>query len=140
MKKALTIILSTAAFFAFSVACWFNSQATVVAQDDVCTHQHSDDHDDAVAQDEYTTHYSAYLCSNCGFGNRKDNCCKCGKWCGSTKIPARLCSDCGFGNRKDNCCVCGKWCGSTKIPAYLCNNCGFGNRKDNCCKCGKWAP
>lgn len=122
MKKVLTLVISISAVLIFTVVCWFNSQATVVAQD------------------EYTMHYSAYLCNNCGFGNRKDNCCKCGKWCGSTKIPARLCNDCGFGNRKDNCCVCGKWCGSTKIPAYLCNNCGFGNRKDNCCKCGKWAP
>ena len=85
-------------------------------------------------------YHSAYLCNDCGFGNKKDNCCKCGKWRGSTSIPARLCNDCGFGNKKDNCCKCGKWCGSVKIPAYLCNDCGFGNKKDNCCKCGKWAP
>ncbi len=86
------------------------------------------------------TYYPAVLCNDCGFGNKKDNCCKCGKWMAGRKIPARLCSDCGFGNKKDNCCKCGKWTGSTKIPAYICNDCGFGNKKDYCCKCGKWAP
>lgn len=84
--------------------------------------------------------YPANMCNNCGFGNKKDNCCKCGNWMGSTKIPARICNDCGFGNKKDNCCRCGNWMGSTKIPANICNNCGFGNKKDNCCRCGKWAP
>jgi hypothetical protein len=84
-------------------------------------------------------HHPANLCNNCGFGSKKDNCCKCNKWMGSKKIPARLCNDCGFGSKKDNCCKCDKWMGSNKTPANLCNDCGFGNKKDNCCKCGKWA-
>ncbi len=86
------------------------------------------------------TNYPANLCNNCGFGNKKDNCCKCNNWMGNNKIPARLCADCGFGNKKDNCCKCNNWMGGTQIPANLCSNCGFGNKKDNCCKCGKWAP
>ena len=95
---------------------------------------------DAPTQAYYTQHFQASLCSSCGFGNKKDNCVVCGKWCGSTKIPARLCNDCGFGNKKDNCVICGKWCGSVKIPASVCSSCGFGNKKENCAKCGNWAP
>lgn len=80
----------------------------------------------------------AMLCNDCGFGNRKENCVKCGKWMGSTKIPAYLCSSCGFGNRKDECVKCGRWIGSGGVPACICGSCGFGNRKDDCVKCGKW--
>ncbi len=86
------------------------------------------------------THYPARLCGNCGFGSKKDNCAKCGKWMASTRIPARLCSDHGFGSKADNCVTCGKWVGSNKQLAYVCGNCGFGSKKDNCVKCGKWAP
>src|SRR5207245_3854390 len=25
-------------------------------------------------------HYAAMLCGDCGFGSKKDNCAKCGKW------------------------------------------------------------
>ena len=25
-------------------------------------------------------HYKAMLCGDCGFGSKKDNCVKCGKW------------------------------------------------------------
>jgi ribosomal protein L37E len=80
----------------------------------------------------------AKLCSDCGFGNKKDNCAKCNKWIASTKIEAQLCNDCGFGNKKDNCCKCGKWVASNGVQAMLCNDCGFGNKKDNCVKCNKW--
>lgn len=86
------------------------------------------------------THYAAQLCNGCGFGSKKDNCVRCGKWTGSTKIAARLCGQCGFGNKQNNCAKCGKWVGSHHQLAYLCNNCGFGNKKNNCVKCGKWAP
>jgi len=82
----------------------------------------------------------AQLCNNCGFGNKKDNCCKCGKWVACNGVPARLCNDCGFGNKKDNCVKCGKWVANNGVPAQLCNDCGFGNKKENCAKCGKWAP
>ena len=54
--------------------------------------------------------------------------------------PAHICIDCGFGNKKDDCCKCGKWMPHQKIPANICNDCGFGNKADDCCKCGKWAP
>ena len=81
----------------------------------------------------------AYLCHDCGFASKKDNCCKCGKWCGSIKHPARLCNNCGSGQVR--CVKCGKpVLGSNKVPAVLCNNCGFANKKDYCVKCGKWAP
>src|SRR5262245_39036558 len=88
----------------------------------------------------HASHYPAKLCGNCSFGSKKDDCSKCGKWMGSTKIPARLCGDCGFGSKGDNCVRCNKWVGSTRAMAYVCNNCGFGSKKDNCVKCGKWAP
>src|SRR5437016_5828350 len=78
------------------------------------------------------THYPAKLCGDCSFGSKKDNCSRCGKWMGSTKIPARLCGDCGFGSKGDNCARCGKWVGSTKAEAYVCGDCGFGSKKDNC--------
>ena len=57
-----------------------------------------------------------------------------------TSFRAQLCNNCGFGNKKDNCVKCGKWVANNGIPAQLCNDCGFGNKKDNCAKCGKWAP
>src|SRR4051812_48706539 len=85
-------------------------------------------------------HYAAKLCNNCGFGSKKDDCVKCGKWMGTTKIPARLCGEHGFGSKKDDCAKCGKWVGTHDQLAYVCNNCGFGSKKDNCVKCGKWAP
>lgn len=88
----------------------------------------------------HAEHYEAKLCNDCGFGSKKDNCTKCGKWMASTRIPARLCSDHGFGSKKDNCAKCGKWVGSHRQLAYICNDCGFGSKKDNCVKCGKWAP
>lgn len=93
-----------------------------------------------VARDAEATHYKAMLCGDCGFGSKKDNCAKCGKWMGSTRIPARLCGDCGFGSKSDNCVKCGKWIGSSGVKANVCNDCGFGSKKDNCVKCGKWAP
>ena len=48
-------------------------------------------------------HYPAHLCADCSWGSKDDNCTKCGKWMGSTRIPARLCGEHGFGSRKDNC-------------------------------------
>ena len=89
---------------------------------------------------EPVTQFKAQLCNDCGFGNKKENCVKCGKWVASNGVPAVLCNDCGFGNKKDNCVKCGKWVANNGVPAQLCNDCGFGNKKDNCCKCGKWAP
>ncbi|HXB42222.1 MAG TPA: hypothetical protein VNZ49_16905 [Bacteroidia bacterium] len=80
----------------------------------------------------------AQLCGDCGFGNKKDNCAKCGKWVASSGVQAMLCSDCGFGNKKDNCVKCGKWVASSGVKAQLCSDCGFGNKKDNCVKCNKW--
>jgi hypothetical protein len=87
------------------------------------------------------THYQGMLCNSCGFGNKKDNCAKCGKWMGGgRRYPARLCSDHGFGNKASNCVVCGKWIGSNRQIAQIGDCCGFGNKKDNCVICGKWAP
>ena len=45
--------------------------------------------------------YQAFCCNNCSFGNKKDNCSKCGKWTQNNRIPAFLCNNCGFGNKKD---------------------------------------
>ncbi|MBL9006595.1 MAG: hypothetical protein JNJ46_20225 [Myxococcales bacterium] len=92
------------------------------------------------ASDAQAVHYAALLCNRCGFGNKKNNCARCGKWIGSSRIAARLCSTHGFGNKKNNCAVCGKWVGSSRQIAFLCNGCGFGNKKNNCVICGKWAP
>lgn len=92
------------------------------------------------AREAHATHYEARLCNNCGFGSKKDNCVRCGKWVGSRRVPARLCSTHGFGSKKDNCVRCGRWVGSFRQLAYLCGNCGFGSKKDNCAVCGKWAP
>ncbi|MDO4576321.1 MAG: hypothetical protein Q4D98_14030 [Planctomycetia bacterium] len=89
---------------------------------------------------EQTGFYRAMLCSNCGFGNRKENCVKCGKWVGNNACPARLCSNCGFGSKKNDCVLCGKWIGNSGVPAVLCGNCSFGNKKESCVRCGKWAP
>ncbi len=89
---------------------------------------------------EPVTSFKAQLCNDCGFGSKKDNCVKCGKWVANNGVPARLCNDCGFGNKKDNCVKCGKWVANNGVPAQLCNDCGFGNKKENCAKCGKWAP
>ncbi len=85
-------------------------------------------------------HYAAKLCGGCSFGSKKDECAKCGKWRGSTSIPARLCGQDGFGSKGNDCVRCGKWVGSSKALAYVCGNCGFGSKKDNCVKCGRWAP
>lgn len=85
-------------------------------------------------------HHPAMLCNDCGFGSRKDNCVKCGKWMGSTRIPARLCADHGFGSKKENCAHCGKWIGSHRQLAYVGNCCGFGSKQENCVLCDKWAP
>ena len=74
----------------------------------------------------------AFVCSDCSFGSKADNCCVCGKWMGSCKTSAHLCGDCSFGCRKDNCCRCGKWMGSSKAPAHLCGDCSFGSRKEEC--------
>ena len=84
------------------------------------------------------TSYPAMLCINCGFGNKKDNCVKCGRWIANNGVPARLCVNCGFGNKKDNCVKCGKWIGTSGVPAMLCNNCAFGNKKNDCVLCGRW--
>ncbi len=92
------------------------------------------------ARRAHAEHYQAKLCGSCGFGSKKDDCTKCGKWMGSTKIPARLCGTHGFGSKKDNCAKCGKWVGSNNQIAYIGNCCGFGSKKDNCVICGKWAP
>ena len=54
-------------------------------------------------------HYQAMLCGDCGFGSKKDNCAKCGKWIGSSKQIAYVGDCCGFGSKKENCVVCGKW-------------------------------
>ena len=60
------------------------------------------------ARRAHATHYAAKLCGDCSFGSKKDNCARCGKWMGSTRIPARLCGDHGFGSKGDDCVVCGK--------------------------------
>lgn len=88
----------------------------------------------------HAAHHRAQLCGDCGFGSKKDNCARCGKWMGSTKIPARLCNDCGFGSKKDNCVKCGRWVGSSGVAAHVCGDCGFGAKKENCAKCARWAP
>ena len=116
MKKRIILSL-TAAFFAFLVLPTVLSSAS---------------RDDCTAP----THRAMY-CNSCGFGNKKDNFVKCGKWVGSTRHPAFLCGDCGFGNKKDNCVKCGKWVASSGVPSVMCGDCGFGNKKDLCVKCGK---
>lgn len=78
----------------------------------------------------------AKLCNNCGFGSKKDNCVRCGKWA-PKKTPVYLCNNCGFGSKKTNCVKCDKWFGSNGIEATYCSNCGFGSKKDQCGKCGK---
>ena len=106
-------------------------------------HEHEDcDHQETCVDQKLdvwcTGSVRAMLCSSCGFGSKKDNCVICGKWMGSTRIPAYLCSSCGFGSKKDNCVLCGKWIGGSGVPACICGSCGFGSKKDNCVKCGKW--
>ena len=61
------------------------------------------------AAEAHATHYEARLCNSCGFGSKKDNCVRCGKWVGSFRQLAYLCGSCGFGSKKDNCAICGKW-------------------------------
>ncbi len=48
----------------------------------------------------------AVLCNSCGFGNKADDCVKCGK--NNAKIMAQLCNSCGFGSKDDKCVKCGK--------------------------------
>ncbi len=79
----------------------------------------------------------AMYCNSCGFGNKKNDCVKCGKWVGSSSFPAYLCNSCGFGNKKNDCVKCGKWIGGSGIPAVICGSCGFGNQRNQCVKCGK---
>ena len=38
-----------------------------------------------ISRSAYATHYQAMLCGNCGFGSKKDNCAKCGKWMGGSR-------------------------------------------------------
>ena len=92
------------------------------------------------AGEAHAVHYAALLCNRCGFGNKKNNCVRCGKWVANRGVPARLCNTHGFGNKKNNCVRCGKWVGNFHQLAYLCGGCGFGNKKNNCAICGKWAP
>ena len=80
----------------------------------------------------------AMLCSNCGFGTKKDYCVKCGRWLAGSGEPARLCSSCGFGNKKDYCIKCGRWVANNGVPAMICSSCAFGNKKNYCFLCGRW--
>ncbi len=80
----------------------------------------------------------ARVCSDCAFGNKKDYCVKCGRWCPNNYVPARLCGTCSFGNKKDYCVKCGRWCPNNYSQARLCSNCGFGNNKEKCVKCGNY--
>jgi len=52
-------------------------------------------------------------------------------------VMAQLCGQCGFGNKKDTCVKCGKTTFGRGVMAQLCGQCGFGNKKDSCVKCGK---
>ena len=63
----------------------------------------------------------AYICENCGFGSKADNCVKCGKWRGSSSFPALVCDNCVYASKKDECVKCGKYMGSgvTRVRAYL---------------------
>ena len=45
------------------------------------------------------------LCHHHTFGSKKDECPLCGRWETMKRYPLRLCSDCGFGSDKDNCCA-----------------------------------
>ena len=47
----------------------------------------------------------AKLCSSCGFGNKADECVKCGQ--PFVAVQAKLCGSCGFGNKADECIKCG---------------------------------
>lgn len=55
------------------------------------------------------THYQAYLCDNCSWSSKKENCVKCDKWIGSSGVLARLCDDFGWSSKKEYCVKCGKW-------------------------------
>ncbi len=84
------------------------------------------------------SNYQAFICDNCSFGNKKDNCSKCGNWAsGTNRYPAILCSNCGF-SKKDNCVICGNWLSSSRTPAFLCGNCGFSGSGKKCIKCGRY--
>jgi len=122
MKHSLVFCL--ALFLAFSAS------TLLACEHEDCAHQEN--------EVWLTGSTRAMLCSNCGFGNKKDYCVICGKWLASSRIPAYLCSNCGFGSKKDDCVLCGKWIGGHGIPACICSNCGFGSKKENCVKCGKW--
>ena len=50
---------------------------------------------------------AAMLCDQCGFGDKKTHCFKCGK--PFAKVMAMLCDQCGFGDKKKNCVKCGKY-------------------------------
>ena len=128
-----TLVLSHAL-----LALCFCSSALFAHEHEECDCEHQENCDCLENDIWLTGSVRAMLCSNCGFGSKKDNCVICGRWMGSTRIPAYLCSNCGFGSKKDNCILCGRWIGGSGVPACICNNCGFGNKKDNCVKCGKW--
>ena len=42
---------------------------------------------------------------------------RCNKWVGSSGYQAYLCNECSFGSKKDNCIVCNKWFGTNKYDA-----------------------
>ncbi|MEK6646708.1 MAG: hypothetical protein AABY84_08550 [Candidatus Firestonebacteria bacterium] len=75
----------------------------------------------------------ALLCNSCGFGNKAEECVKCGQPFAS--ITAKLCDNCGFGNKANECVKCSQPFASTL--AKLCNTCGFG-KENYCVKCGQY--
>lgn len=134
-KVGLCSMLKTLGFTAILLFLLLNGYTFLLAENTAQTKQ------ETTSEEIWLTgREPAYLCNSCGFGNKKNDCVKCGKWIGSGGSPAYLCNSCSFGNRKNDCVKCGKWIGSAHIPAQLCNRCSFGNKKNNCAKCGKWIP
>ncbi|MBQ3350820.1 MAG: hypothetical protein IJG38_10505 [Thermoguttaceae bacterium] len=73
----------------------------------------------------------AFLCDQCGGGEKRFTCVRCGQL--GARIQALLCPQCSSIRR---CCVkCGK--PGARIPARLCDQCGYGEKKKECVKCGK---
>jgi hypothetical protein len=79
-------------------------------------------------------HY-AYLCHSCSFGNGADECCVCGEWTASSKVPAFLCHShtSGFGQ---SCCSKCNENAPNGVRSQLCHSCGWSTSGELCCKLG----
>lgn len=73
----------------------------------------------------------AFLCDQCGGGEKRFICVRCGQ--SGARTQALLCPQCSSIRRY--CIKCGK--PGARIPARLCDQCGYGEKKNECVKCGK---